>query len=99
MLHFAILANKVTCHNWDVDLFTSLFFLRKDEKHPSRSEAVRSQTMEPPLANESNKARTVPLNAEARQALNDYLQVRPASEEQSLFIGQRGEPLFCSCAL
>jgi len=40
-----------------------------------------------------NKARRVPLNAEARDAIRDYLQIRPASEVQQLFVGQRGEPL------
>ncbi|HEX6483273.1 MAG TPA: tyrosine-type recombinase/integrase [Ktedonobacteraceae bacterium] len=40
-----------------------------------------------------NKARCVPLNAEARTAIRDYLQVRPASQVQHLLLGQRGEPL------
>ncbi len=40
-----------------------------------------------------NKARSVPLSAEARCAINDYMQVRPSTKEQALFIGQRGEPL------
>jgi len=42
------------------------------------------------------KYREVPLNAEARQALGQYIAVRPhpAREEMDrLFIGQRGEPL------
>ena len=40
-----------------------------------------------------NKARRVPLNAEARAAVRDYLQVRPACQVQQLFVGQRCEPL------
>jgi site-specific recombinase XerD len=40
-----------------------------------------------------NKARCVALNAEARAAIRDYLQVRPTSEVQHLLVGQRGEPL------
>ncbi len=40
-----------------------------------------------------NKARRVPLNSEARTAVRDYLQVRPASEVQQLCVGQRCEPL------
>lgn len=40
-----------------------------------------------------NKARLVPLNAEARSTLRSYLQIRPACEVQTLLIGQRGEPL------
>jgi site-specific recombinase XerD len=40
-----------------------------------------------------NKARCVPLNAEARTAIRDYLQIRPATEVQHLLVGQRGEPL------
>jgi site-specific recombinase XerD len=40
-----------------------------------------------------NKARRVPLNAEARAAIRDYLQVRPACQVQQLFVGQRCEPL------
>lgn len=39
------------------------------------------------------KARRVPLNADVRGAIRDYLQVRPTSEKQQLFVGQRGEPL------
>jgi site-specific recombinase XerD len=40
-----------------------------------------------------NKARHVPLNAEARAAIRDYLQVRPCNEIQNFLLGQRGEPL------
>ena len=40
-----------------------------------------------------NKARRVPLNAEARVAIRDYLQVRLCNEIQNFLIGQRGEPL------
>jgi site-specific recombinase XerD len=40
-----------------------------------------------------NKSRKVPLNAEARSAIREYLQVRPSSEGPSLLVGQRGEPL------
>ena len=40
-----------------------------------------------------NKARRVPLNAEARVAIRDYLLVRPVGEVQHLFVGQRDEPL------
>ncbi len=40
-----------------------------------------------------NKSRRVPLNAEARAAIREYLQCRPSSEDQSLLVGQRGEPL------
>ena len=37
------------------------------------------------------KSRSVPLNAEAREALNDYLVVRPEDGwESRLFLGQRG---------
>lgn len=39
------------------------------------------------------KHRLVPLNVEARGALNDWLAVRPNVSEGALFIGQRGEPL------
>ena len=40
-----------------------------------------------------NKNRRVPLNADARAAIRDYLQVRPYCERQNFLIGQRGEPL------
>ncbi len=40
-----------------------------------------------------NKARRVPLNAEARAVNRDYLQVRLSSGIQNFLIGQRGEPL------
>jgi site-specific recombinase XerD len=40
-----------------------------------------------------NKARRVPLNAEARAVIRDYLQVHPSCEIQNFLIGQRGEPL------
>ena len=40
-----------------------------------------------------NKARCVPLNAEARAVIRDYLQVRPATQVLNLLIGQRGETL------
>lgn len=37
------------------------------------------------------KQRVVPLNQPARQALNSWLEVRPAAATRALFIGQRGE--------
>ena len=40
-----------------------------------------------------NKSRKVPLNAEARSAIREYLKVRPSNEGPSLLVGQRGEPL------
>ncbi len=40
-----------------------------------------------------NKSRRVPLNAEARAVIRDYLRVRPATQVLNLLIGQRGEPL------
>lgn len=40
-----------------------------------------------------NKARRVPLNAEARAVIRAYLQVHPSYEIQNFLIGQRGEPL------
>jgi len=40
-----------------------------------------------------NKARRVPLNADACAAIRDYPQVRPSCERQNILIGQRGEPL------
>ncbi|MHB1356269.1 MAG: tyrosine-type recombinase/integrase [Anaerolineae bacterium] len=39
------------------------------------------------------KYRQVPLNADARGALEDYLAVRPQTETQALFIGQRSNGL------
>ena len=40
------------------------------------------------------KARTVPLNAEVRRALREYLAVRSGdADDAPLFLGQRGEPL------
>jgi site-specific recombinase XerD len=40
-----------------------------------------------------NKSRRVPLNAQARSAIGEYLQIRPLSVGPSLLVGQRGEPL------
>jgi len=37
-----------------------------------------------------NKLRIVPLSAEARRLLSAYLEVRPPSESQAVFIGERG---------
>jgi integrase/recombinase XerC len=39
------------------------------------------------------KYRTVPLNADARKAISDYLEVRPRVEDEHIFIGQRGNAL------
>lgn len=39
------------------------------------------------------KYRTVPLNADVRKAITDYLEVRPEGEDEHLFIGQRGNGL------
>jgi site-specific recombinase XerD len=35
----------------------------------------------------------VPLNADARRAISEYLEVRPEDEEERLFVGQRGTAL------
>ena len=40
-----------------------------------------------------DKDRTVRLNHDVREALESYLAVRPATQDDHLFIGQRGEPL------
>jgi integrase/recombinase XerC len=40
-----------------------------------------------------SKVRTVPLNAEVRQALKNYLNQRPKVTHAALFVGQKGEPL------
>ncbi len=40
-----------------------------------------------------NNHRIVPLNNDARKAINEYLDVRPKIADDHLFIGQRGEPL------
>ena len=40
-----------------------------------------------------NKMRRVPLNADARTAIREYLRVRPETPEQTLLLGQRKEPL------
>jgi site-specific recombinase XerD len=40
-----------------------------------------------------NKARRVPLNADARTVIRDYLQVRLSCERLNFLIGQRGEPV------
>jgi site-specific recombinase XerD len=40
-----------------------------------------------------DKDRTLPLNNDARQVLSAYLEVRPKSADDHLFIGQRGQPL------
>ncbi len=39
------------------------------------------------------KVRTVPLNAEVRKGLREYLAKRPNAEHTALFVGQKGEPL------
>jgi site-specific recombinase XerD len=40
-----------------------------------------------------SKYRVVPLNADARKALSDYLAVRPKSTSDALFLGRRSEGL------
>lgn len=40
-----------------------------------------------------SKHRIVPLNLDARQAISSYLEVRPTTADDHLFIGQRGEGL------
>jgi integrase/recombinase XerD len=40
-----------------------------------------------------SKYRVVPLNADARKALNDYLAVRPKSTSDALFLGRRSDGL------
>ena len=40
-----------------------------------------------------SKVRTVPLNADARKALKEYLAKRPYADHQAVFVAQKGEPL------
>ena len=44
-------------------------------------------------AGKGQKQRTLPLNKEARQMLEDWLVVRPQVKGEAVFIGQRGEKL------
>jgi site-specific recombinase XerD len=44
-------------------------------------------------AGKGSKYRVIPLNADARKALNDYLAVRPKSASDVLFLGRRSEGL------
>ena len=45
------------------------------------------------VAGKGNKQREVPLNADARKALQQWLAVRPKTESQALFLGRGGIPL------
>jgi site-specific recombinase XerD len=40
-----------------------------------------------------NKVRRIPLNAQARAVIRDYLKIHPSCEILNFLIGQRGEPL------
>ena len=44
-------------------------------------------------AGKGNKYRTVPLNKEARQAIEHWLEVRPETLEEHLFLGRTGLPM------
>jgi integrase/recombinase XerD len=44
-------------------------------------------------AYESNPSREVPLNAIASKAIEDYLKIRPRSDDNSLFVTKTGKPL------
>jgi len=41
----------------------------------------------------SHPSRKVPLNASAKKAIDDYLEIRPETEEETLFITKNGRPL------
>jgi len=45
------------------------------------------------VAGKGNKQREVPLNADARKALQQWLEVRPKAESEALFLGRGGVPL------
>jgi integrase/recombinase XerC len=45
------------------------------------------------VAGNGNKQRKVPLNADARKALRQWLEVRPDVESEALFLGRSGVPL------
>ncbi|MDZ7413257.1 MAG: tyrosine-type recombinase/integrase [candidate division KSB1 bacterium] len=45
------------------------------------------------VAGKGNKQRQVPLNADARKALQRWLEVRPKVESEALFVGRGGVPL------
>ena len=44
-------------------------------------------------AGKGNKWRTVPLNSEVRKSIQEWLDVRPASEYEDLFVGRKASPL------
>jgi integrase/recombinase XerC len=44
-------------------------------------------------AGKGGKQRSLPINAEARRLLDEWLLVRPQSGSEMLFLGQRGEPM------
>jgi site-specific recombinase XerC len=45
------------------------------------------------IRDKGNKQRQVPLNGDARKALQQWLKVRPKAESEALFIGRGGAPL------
>ncbi len=45
------------------------------------------------VCGKGTKVRTIPLNAEIRKALRDYLAKRPKVQHDSLLVNQKGEPL------
>ena len=44
-------------------------------------------------ANGSHTARKVPINQSAKRAIDEYLKIRPESEDETLFITKNGKPL------
>lgn len=44
-------------------------------------------------AGKGSKQRTLPLNQPVREALTNWLEVRPATTHRQVFLGQRGDPL------
>ncbi len=42
---------------------------------------------------ESHEARTIPLNKNAQRALEEYLKIRPKSDNEALFLTRKGTPL------
>ena len=91
-------AKLPSVRNWALVVFLLHTGLRASEVCSLRLEnlSINARSGSVQVVGKGAKQRTVPLNKEARQAINQWLDARPDCDHDTVFVGQRLTPLSTS---
>jgi integrase/recombinase XerC len=91
-------AQRQSVRNWALVVFLLHTGLRASEVCSLRLEdlAINARSGSVQVVGKGAKQRTVPLNKEAREAINQWLDARPDCNQDTVFVGQRLTPFSTS---